>query len=402
MDSINGYSELALSALKYFESLHGSVEHTFLSISPASMMLLGDHTHYNEGILLSLRINLYWVCVFRKRKDKIVTFANTKTGKYISTCYDNPEFESGPDFRLLRGLTKKLCENEIINFGFDCVMESNVPECLGLGSSSSMQISFINNISKAYSVDIEQSNLLNLIHKNELNKIGKISNTGHCVNVQYGKEGKILSYDLRTKEREMINFNSKKYEIVICDTKQELHNPQDRCNERVEECEIGVKSLRLYIWGIKNLRDIESDFLLRHYHMIPKKIFTRVLYNVNERKRAQEAISYFKDGDIDKVGELIKASHWALSQDYEISHPTTDFLVEEASKIKGALGSKMISCSPIISTFNIVEEEHADYFVNRISESYKEKYGQELNIYRVKIVDGVKKTSAKKVFAALN
>jgi galactokinase len=387
--------ELIQKVISKFETLHGNTEHVSIFTSPASIMILGDHTHYNEGILIPGRVDRYWVCAIRKRKDKTISFANCNSGKFISGCIDNQNIDDQREFKLLVDLTKNLCNKEIIKNGFDCVIDSNIPECFGLGKISSLQVTFVNGIKKIFGLKISDEDLLKMVYENEINFVGKISNRGHHYNIQYGKANKLLSYDLRNKNYEHVNFFPKKYELVVCDTESEIKNSNARCNERVEECEVGVKSLRLYIWGIKSLRDVNSDFLLRHFHMLPRKIFNRILYNVNERKRCQDALEYIKKNSWEDFGTLIKASHWSLSQDYEVSDEKVDFLVDTASNLNGVIASKMISCSAISSTFNIIESQYVDEFCKIISEQYRSKFQSELKIFKLNIVDGVKKVSIK-------
>ncbi|MBI3124860.1 MAG: hypothetical protein HYZ10_10710 [Ignavibacteriales bacterium] len=402
MNGLNGDNELVYKALRKFESTYGSSDHVTITVSPASLILLGDHTHYNEGVLLSVCVNRVWTVLIRKRKDRVVNFASADSDKFLSTTFDSLEQIDCNEFNLLRHLTKMLNEQELIKLGFDCVISSNVPECLGLGSLAGMQVAFVNNIKKVYSLNVEDELLLDLIKKNETPVIGKISNQAHHHTAQNGKEGKIYNYDLRTKNSQYINFFDRELNIVICDTKEAIINPQERCNERVEECEVGVKGLRLYIWGIKNLRDVESDFLLRHYHMLPHRIFNRVLYNVNERKRAESAVKFLRKGMMEDFGVLITESHWSLSKDYEISSDNSDFIVTEAVKLPGVLSSKMISCSPIKSVFNIVEGKLTDNFVKKIGRLYKDHFGTELKFHILKITHGVKRVSNKEVMTLSN
>ncbi len=402
MNGLNGDSELVFKGLRKFESIYGSSEHVSTVISPASLILLGDHTHYNEGVLLSACVNRVWVVLLRKRKDRSVNFASVNSDKYLSTTFDSLEQLDCAEFNLIRHLTRILNEQELIKLGFDCVIATNVPECLGLGSLAGMQVAFINNIKKVYSLDVGDELLLELIKKNESPVIGKISNQAHHHTAQNGREGKIYNYDLRTKASQHLNFFDRELNIVVCDTEETIVNPQERCNERVEECEIGVKGLRLYIWGIKNLRDVESDFLLRHYHMLPRRIFNRVLYNVNERKRAENAIKFLRKGMLEDFGVLITESHWSLSKDYEISCDNSDFIVTEAVKLPGVVSSKMISCSPIKSVFNFVEDNLTDNFVKKIGLLYKEQFGRELKFHILKITHGVKRVSTKEMMALSN
>lgn len=402
MKELNVHSELVNQTIKKFENTFGTTDHISVTLAPASLILLGDHTHYNEGVLISVAVNRVWIVVLRKRKDRIINFASVSSDKFLSTSFDSLEQIDCNEFNLLRRLTKTLYDQEYIKLGFDCVISSNVPDCLGLGSLAGMQVAFLNNIKKIFSLNIDDSELIDLIKKNESPILGKIANQAHHYTSHEAKDEKVYNFDLRTKLNQHINFFDKSLDIVICDTEELLVSPQERCNERVEECEIGVKGLRLYIWGIKNLRDVEADFLLRHYHMLPKRIFNRVLYNVNERKRAENAIKFIRKGMLEDFGVLLTESHWGLSKDYEISCENSDLIVEEAVKLPGVVGSKMISCSPIKSVFNIVEESFTENFIKQINMIYQTRFNKELKFHVLKITHGVKKVTSKELTVMSN
>ena len=197
--------------------------------------------------------------------------------------------------------------------------------------------------------------------------------------------------DLRTKDHKMLAIDRDDYSLIICDSGEEIIDPQKICNERIEECEVGVKGLRLYIWGIKNLRDVNMDFLHRHYHMLPHRIFNRILYNVKERNRSEEAVRLIHKKSFRELGNLIIESHRDLSEIYELRSEHCDFLVNEAIKLEKVLCSKMINCTPIRSTFNIVEDDNIDRFTQAMKRVYEQKFNNQLKTYTVKLTSGVKK-----------
>ncbi len=391
----NGVNENIILAKQQFEKCFGVSNNISIAICPASVILLGDHTHYNEGILISTCVNSYWTAIIRKRKDISISFASTGSEKIYRTTLDKIDLNNNEAFILLLGLTKILYDEGLLHFGFDCVISSDVPDCLGLGSWAAMQVAFLNNLNKVFSFPFEEVQLLGLIHKNELNILGKISNIAHHYTAQFGKENKLFFMDLRSKKYQSFSFGNRNFALIVCDSGEKIIDPQKICNERIEECEVGVKGLRLYVWGIKNLRDVEEDFLLKHYHMLPKKIFSRVFYNVKERKRTEIALKFFKKNLFEKFGALISESHWGLSKDYEISGEKSDYLVTEAVKLPGTLCSKMISCSPLRCTFNFVEEKLADNFIEKINKLFYIQFQNELRIYKFRPTGGVKKSRSK-------
>ena len=396
---LNGALDEVLKVKERFESLFGDSSNSLLILSPASLILLGDHTHYNDGLLISSSINRYSVIQIKKRNDRIINLTSTDWNNSYVKSFALHEIPSVDEtgYKTLTCLIKLLYREKYIHSGFDCVVSSNIPECIGLGVMAALETGFVSAIKKIFKLSVDIKDLFRLIQENELNLIGKISNKAHHYTIKFEKEGRLLFIDLRSMDHKVVSLSNNNFDIVVCDTQERIMNPQDICNERITECEVGVKGLRLYIWGIKNLRDVELDFLLRHFHMLPKKIFNRVLYNVKERIRTEKAIKFLKQKSLIDFGKCITESHWDLANDYELSSEKCDFLVETASTIRGVLGSKMISCSPIRSTLNIIEKSETDSFIELIKNNYRKKFNDDLITYKFSSKEGLKEFSSKKL-----
>ena len=229
--------------------------------------------------------------------------------------------------------------------------------------------------------------------KIELDLIGKISNLAHHFTAALSKKENLLYIDLRTNGYKNLTFPNDDYRIVICDTGLEIENPEKICNERIEECEVGVKGLRLYIWGIKNLRDVGQDFLQKHIKMIPQRVFKRCEYNVLERIRVENSLKHLKGKDYSSFGKQIFNSHTSLAYEYQLSSSELDFLIDKARQITGVLGAKMISCSPLRSTLNIVSKNHLEEFLEIINKEYSGQFEKELNIHVLNFSAGIKSTA---------
>lgn len=379
-----------------FEEIFDDSTGSVAAITPASLMLLGDHTHYNDGILLSVAINKYSIVVLRKRKDNKVNIVNSSNQKRIEFNINNVPEEHDIDFKYCVGLTKIFKSSNLISNGFDCVYSTEIPDCIGIGKYASLEVGFAVAIKKSFHLKIDIKELLDLTYKSELNIIGKISNRAHHYTTIYSKENKILFIDLRTLEHKTISLKDN-FEIVVFDTGERINNSLKICNERIEECEIGVKGLRLYIWGIKNLRDVGLEFLLKHYHMLPKRIFNRVLYNVKERERVEKALVSLKKSSLNEFGNCLIESHWSISQDYELSCEKCDYIIMKSTESECSIGAKMISCSPLKCTYHVVKRDCSKKFIEHIQNSYRERYGEEFTAYTFSLSNGVKELSSKKI-----
>lgn len=378
---------ISLTKSSFVENFGNGENITTVSV-PGSLIILGDHTHYNDGITLSVAISRYVTAAVSKRDDDImnIVFSDCELSYSLSFA-DFPDSEIQCGQVSFRPLLKILEEEQIISTGFNCLINSNIPSALGLGGVTAHHIAFLTAINKALNLGLSQSEIIGLSRKSELESIGKISNVAHHNTVLKGKGNSLFFHDIRTGESKNIKLNNKQYKIIICDTAKVISDIKETCNERISECSVGVEGLRLYIWGIKNLRDVNLDFLEKHIHMIPKRIYSRVLYNVSERIRVENALKVLKSKNLDSFGNMVADSHKSLRNEYEIGSAKLDFLTTSANQIDGVISSKMISCSPIESTYNLVEADKADKIAKQIKEEYFNKFGQKLITYTLSVVD---------------
>lgn len=391
-------SDINFQVNSTFEKKFGNTSPFSYAVAPAALIFLGDHTHYNDGILISTAINRYCAVAIRKRKDNKVNIIRKDFESSISFDLMDLEIDNSDSaFRLIKGLIKLLKEDEHINSGFDCVIYSCSPNFLGLGCFAAQQVAFITAAKKAFDIKLPIKELLAYIKTNETNIIGKISNTAHYTTSAFAKENNFYITDLRKNTFKLIPFDQREYKIISFTTDEEFSAPHLVCNERIEECEIGVKGVRLYIWGIKNLRDVKLDFMQKHFHMLPRRIYNRIAYNVKERIRTEEAYKAIKTGDVTSFGSYIFESHESLSEEYDISIPTLDFIVDECKTTDGVFAAKMISCSPGRTVFALVKSHQAKSIAEKINDAFRNKFSKELTINYLSTTNGAKLIAYKEI-----
>lgn len=367
---------------------HFGFDAKVITVSPVPLMILGDHTHYNEGILLSGAVNSYVGVAVSKSKLSTIKI-NSNFSELNISCNSPEEIEKRKNENFVFMLVHYLYQEKIISGGFNCHIESKIPKYFGLGTIAAIQIGLLKALQKIFRFKATEKEIAEISMNSSTLAVGKISNKGSHYTVLKNRSNSMLSTDLRKGVFRNFDIDSS-LKIVITDTGVEFKEIRDLCNARIEECEVGVKGLRLYIWGIKSLRDVNPDFLEKHTKLIPQRIAKRCIFNVSERMRVELAYKYLRSKKWDLLGGLIFESHESLSYDYEVSSPEVDFVVEASKKIKGVLGTKMISCSAVRGTFSLVEENSVSNFKRQIAKNYKEKYGNspEFDVYD--FVDGFK------------
>ena len=92
-----------------------------------------------------------------------------------------------------------------------------------------------------------------------------------------------------------------------------------------------------------------------------------------------------------QFGYLMNISHDSLKENYEVTGPELDTLVEEARKIEGVLGARMTGAGFGGCTVNLVKNESVDQFIRQVGENYSIKTGLKADFYIAEISDGVRK-----------
>ena len=378
------YSRVKQNMSEYFDEFNGN-----LITSPAGIVLLGDHTHYTEGILLAGAVDMYTAIAVQKRNDNHFRLVIHNENEYSFTLDNIEVVTKYVKAALITEILKIMKSEDLISTGLDCYIETEIPHCIGLGYYSALIMGYIYALNQELKLNLTNEKMVEIGFEAQKSKIGKIANKATLYATLTTQKNVLQFYDLRKKVPVNTDALSKQYKVVIFDTGEAIHEPQNICNERIEECEIGVKGLKLYVWGIKNLRDIKPDFLEKHIHMLPRRVYNRCLYNVNERIRVQNAADSIYNEHYEDLGNFIFDSHVDLANLYEISTDKLDYVVEESLNSGLVGGAKVVSCSSYRSVLSLIEEKNVDKAIELISEKYKEKFEGTLITYRLDFCNGL-------------
>lgn len=117
-------------------------------------------------------------------------------------------------------------------------------------------------------------------------------------------------------------------------------------------------------------------------------IFRRCKHVLTENDRVSNATTALIKNDYKTLGDLIYQSHFSLQNDYEVSCPELDFLVQETIDKDNILGSRVMGGGFGGCTINLVETSRLEEFTDSISKKYKSNFGIDLTPFTVSIEDG--------------
>ena len=368
-----------------FARRYGDAHNVRLFRAPGRVNIIGEHTDYNEGFVLPCAIDRDTVVAARPRKDSVIrAYSQNRQDESSFDLSETPHPVVGHWLNYLEGVARVLEQKGFAIGGADIVLESDVPVGAGLSSSASLEIAVASALMRLGDHPFERKQMALAAQEGEQEYTGAMIGIMDQYAAIFGQGGYALLLDCRSLEFTAIPVPLDRHAMLVCDTGVKHDLATGAYNERRRECREAVEILRKYIPGIQTLRDVSEEKLQAFGGELPEVLFRRARHVVTEIKRTIEAAQALKDGLFPRLAELMYASHESLRNDYEVSSPELDLLVDTAKTIPEVYGSRMTGGGFGGCTVSFVERNQVQQFETRMTEAY----GPGLKIYNVATVRG--------------
>ena len=301
--------------------------------APGRVNLIGEHTDYNGGFVLPMAIPQRTTVVLRKEPgDRI---------RAESAGMDTPaEFTLGEEARrgvwwdYVQGVTWVLRREDLPVEGCALRIRSDVPVGGGLSSSAALCVALLRVLRQAFALPIDDVRVALLAQKVETDFVGAPVGVMDQMASSLADERTALFLDTRSLEHRRVSLPRGTTVLVVDSGIRHSHATGDY-RVRRRECEEAARLL-----GVRQLRDATLDDLPR-ISRLPDPLSRRARHVVSEDARVLSAVQALESGDPARVGELFKESHASMRDDFQVSLPDIDRLVEIANDVPGVLGARL-------------------------------------------------------------
>ena len=305
--------------------------------APGRINLIGEHTDYNEGLVLPIALRLAVSVRARERDDDRVRVSTDAPLQPNEGVYElGREAKDGTWVDRVRAVTHALAANEIPVHGFEAKISSTLPSGAGLGSSAAFAVAVIRAIADLFGHHLENADIVRVAHEAEVGPLvgAKAGLLDQLASV-YGSPDSALLIDIRGEATESIPLPSA-VALAVIDSATRHEHATGGYNKRREECETAARHL-----GVDSLRDLEDRPLEEVLERLPAPLDRRARHVITENARVRDAVMAMRGHDAAYLGRLLNASHQSLRDDYEVSTPVLDGLVDLA-RAEGALGARLV------------------------------------------------------------
>jgi len=376
-----------------FEKKFGKKPHLFRS--PGRINLIGEHTDYNDGFVLPAAIDkAVWFAVKPNNKREYHFYAQDFDEQFVQkTGSLKPAKVHWVNYLL--GVVAQFEKNNHPVPGFDCVFGGNIPIGAGMSSSAAIETGMAYALNDIFQFGYSTLKMVKLSQQAEHEFAGVHCGIMDQFAVMNGRKGQAIHLDCRSLEYRYVPLNMDEYNLVLVNTGVKHALAASEYNKRRQECATGIRALKKYDDHIRALRDVNRELIDEHKKDLDSVIYKRCNYVIRENERVQKACDALQNHDLDTFGRLMYASHQGLQNEYDVSCPELDRLVDVAQETGGVLGARMMGGGFGGCTLNLVMKSHLSEFEEKVISSYKTPEGNRPDIYSVQIDGGTNRTCRK-------
>ena len=375
-----------------FRKYYGDTKGAELFFSPGRVNLIGEHTDYNGGHVFPCALTMGTYALVRKRSDNKMNFVSLNFNNAEVTTVELSELsyqkKNGWANYLIGVVWAFLGKGYKIDKGFDLAMLGNIPSGAGLSSSASIEVLMGTALKYMYDIDIDMVEIAKIGQTSENQFNGMNCGIMDQFAVAMGKKDNAIFLDTADLSYEYAPVKLKDAKVLITNSHVKHSLVDSAYNDRRNESTAALKALQTKL-NISGLGDLtEEEFEENQYLITDEVQRKRAKHAVYENQRTIKAVNALKNNDIETFGKLMNASHISLRDDYEVSCPEVDKLVEIAWNIPGVIGSRITGGGFGGCTVSIVKNDAIENFRKEVISKYKEATGIDAEIYEAEIGDG--------------
>jgi galactokinase len=373
--------------------------------APGRLEVLGNHTDYNDGLVMSVAVDKYIFIACAPRTDGKI--------ELVSSVFPEPEkfwvteFKSNPAARwadYVKGVLAQLRKRGVHFSGFNAAIHGTIPVGAGMSSSAALEIATALAVRKLYPFSLtetgatippkrndrgelppltpgERMPLAKLCHAAEYEFVGVRCGLLDQISSLFGKAWNIINIDCRFLSVEHTPLVGQA--VIVCNTGVKHSLVGGEYNALRDHCEAAAKKL-----GAKSLRSVEMKHLQINQAQLAPREFECAHHIVSEIARVVAAERALRADDYRQFGQYLFQSHESSRDSLKNSCPELDVLVEVARLHPGCIGARLTGGGFGGATINLVAYHQAESFMEHIAREYAVKTGIKITPQVCQIVDG--------------
>jgi galactokinase len=373
--------------------------------APGRLELLGNHTDYNEGLVLSLAVDKYIHIAASPRNDGKIELISSAFPKpeifWVDQIKQNPD---APWANYVKGVLEQLRKRGVHFSGFNAAIHGTIPLGAGMSSSAALEVATALAVRQLFPYSLGEKGASTPPKPDAKGKLPpllsaeKIQFAKACraaenefvgvncglldqISSLFGKAHQVMEIDFRSITVELAPMPGEA--IIICNSGVKHSLVEGAYNELRRQCEAAAKAL-----GFEFLRSVDMKFLESNKSKLTPREYECAKHVIGENQRVTAGIHALRADDHQQFGQYMFQSHESSRDYFKNSTPELDALVELARGHKACLGARLTGGGFGGATINLVAHHQAEDFMAFMAKAYQERTGHKTEPVLCQIVDG--------------
>lgn len=326
---------IADRAIEAFRACFGR-EPALVAFAPGRVNLIGEHTDYNDGFALPCALEFGTAVALAPREDACIAVQAIDLGGEtgLFPLGDSiPVLETGHWQNHLRGIAAGLPRFGLPVRGADLVITGDIPQGTGLSSSASLGVALSLGLAALAGEHApDRRTLARVAQWSEHHYVGCACGLMDQIASAFGEADRALLLDCRSLDVRPVGFPGDAA-IMIVHSGVTRGLVDSAYNERRAQCTAAAAH-----YNVAALRDLGIADLESGRGKLDDTTYRRARHVVTENARTQQAAVAMERGDLASLGAAMRASHASLRDDFEVSVPPVDAVVDVLNGVIGNSG----------------------------------------------------------------
>ncbi len=356
--------------------------------APGRVDLMGSHTDYNLGFVLTQAIDRNTWIAARPRDDGLVVIESLNLHGRGAFDLARIEFDRAvPWTNYVRGVAAILRQEGYPLRGFDGLIHSTIPFGSGLSSSAALEVATAVLFDALGNLAIDPVRMALLCQRAENEFVGMNCGILDQYSSVMGKAGRVLLLDCRDLTSQTKPL-AEGIQVVICDTRASRELTGSEYPERRAQCEEGARILAGFYPGVRALRDVTLAQLDAHKADLSDVVYRRCRFVIEENQRVLDIAGALARGDRAQTTALTAQSYAGARDLYEISSREMAWMMAAMNSGPGIIGARQAGAGFGGCMVACVEGTQVEAFARHVQAHYLASSGIEPQVYPVQAASG--------------
>ena len=350
--------------------------------APGRVELLGNHTDYNEGVVLGAAINRL-IRVSGTKNPGSVRVTSAGFGKIEVHPSSLRPLQEARWANYTLGVADELRRLNVPIDGFTAHISGDLPVGAGLSSSAALELASALFLLKLFAFDLPPLEIAKACQRAEHHYVGVKSGLLDQVISLFARAQHAVFFDCRSEQIRTVPFPAS-LALIVAESGKNRELAGGDYNLRRTETNAAARA-----FGVRALRDLTSAQIYGRLD-IPELLRRRALHIVEENERVWRAVELLEAEDGHGFGKLMNASHESSRRNFDNSTPELDLLTSIAQQLPGVLGARLTGAGFGGATVTLCERTAADSIALQMARDYSAQMGTNAKVFVCEIAEGAR------------